>query len=127
MQFYKLTNLDIDILLFGLILVCLQHKLVNAISVIAATINQLKAFIDLPIVVRSQQECIKDWQLAILQHYPIIMRALTEIRNSDPLNYLAHFSSIMEFFLGCRPLYTSCFSKVVPCTVCNSLKQHVRP
>lgn len=43
MEFYKLTNLDIDIPLFGLILVCLQHKLVNAISVIAATIYQLKA------------------------------------------------------------------------------------
>lgn len=106
MQFYKLTNLDIDIPLFGLILVCLQRKLVNAISVIAATIYQLKAFIDLPIVVRPQQECIKDWQLAILQHYPIIVRALTEIRSGDPLNYLAHFSSIMEFVLGCCPLYT---------------------
>lgn len=53
------------------------------------------AFLVVYIVVRSQQECIKAWQLAIMQHYPVSVRTLTEIRNCDPINYLASLRHIM--------------------------------
>ena len=50
------------------------------------------AFLIPHIVGCSQWESIKDWQLAI--YGTICGRSLTEIRNSDPLNYLTSLCSV---------------------------------